>query len=132
MSRSIKIGPEDAECLAFVNELRVAAIEGRLRAVFTHPANELAGMVRKGPKGKIIIPAQVALARALGLITGTSDYLFLMAAGSLAIEFKSKTGSMTDGQKDFRDWCLAIGVPHHIVRSAEAGLQILKDAGALV
>lgn len=131
LSRSIRVGPEDAECLVFATELRAAALEGRLRAVFTHPANELAGMVRKGPGGKVVVPAQVALARALGLITGTSDYLFLMEAGSLAIEFKSKTGSMTPGQKDFRDWCLAMGVPHHTVRSAAAGLQILRDVEAL-
>lgn len=131
LSRSIKIGPEDAECLAFVTELRAASLQCRLHAVWTHPANELAGMVRKGTGGKIIIPAQVALARALGLITGTSDYLFLMRTGSLAIEFKSKTGTMTEGQKDFKDWCDAMGVPHHVVRSADAGLQILRDAGSL-
>ncbi|GGN49497.1 hypothetical protein GCM10011349_20170 [Novosphingobium indicum] len=131
LSRSVRIGPEDSECLAFATELRAAALEGRLRAVFTHPANELAGMVRKGPGGKVIVPAQVALARALGLITGTADYLFMMCDSSLAIEFKSKNGSMTEGQKDFRDWCEAMGVPHHVVRSAEGGLQILRDAGVL-
>lgn len=131
LSRSVRIGPEDSECLAFATELRAAALEGRLRAVFTHPANELAGMVCKGPGGKVIVPAQVALARALGLITGTADYLFMMRDGSLAIEFKSKNGSMTEGQKDFKAWAEMVGVPFHVVRSAEAGLQILRDAGAL-
>ena len=130
LSRSLKIGEEDREALTFANALRAATLEGRLDAVWLHPANELAGITRKTPKGYRTLP-QVALARALGLITGTSDYVFLRSSGALAIEFKSARGSLRLAQRDFRDWCEARGVPFHVVRSAEDGLQILRDAGAL-
>ncbi|NBC37345.1 hypothetical protein GTZ99_12370 [Novosphingobium sp. FSY-8] len=132
LSDRIKTGPEDCECLAFVTELRVATLEGRLRAVWTHPANELAGMVRKSPRGGVAVPPQVALARALGLITGTSDYLFLWDSGALAMEFKAGSNRLTDGQSDFSEWCALMGVPFHLVRSAAAGLEVLRNAGRLV
>lgn len=128
LSRNVALGPEDLECLAFTTELRAAALEGRLRAVFTHPANELAGLPPSAPRRFLV---RAAIARALGLITGSSDYLFLWQGGSLAIEFKAGRNGLSDGQRDFRDWCAHVGVPFHLVRSAQAGLQILRDAGVL-
>ena len=121
-----KLGPEDAESYAFANQQREATLNGSLRAVWTHPANELA--YAKGGKQT----AQAGKARALGLITGTSDYLFLAKDGAIAIEFKSDTGRLTEGQSDFSKWCLGCGVPYFIVRSAEAGLTILANHGVLV
>lgn len=123
LSRGTRLGPEDASCVAFANELRVATIEGRMRAVWVHPAQELCFGHKTG--------VRAAVSRAMGMHVGVSDYLFMMRDGSLAIEFKSKSGSMTEGQKAFAQWCEAMGVPHHVVRSAEAGLQILRDAGVL-
>lgn len=131
LSSSVKLGPEDAEAYRFAQDLRQAAIEGRLLAVFTHPANELAGM-GKVTKGVFRVAVQVAVARALGLITGSSDYLFLHSTGSLAMEFKSATGKLTEGQSDFRDWCRALEVPFHVVRSREEALDVLRKAGLLV
>ncbi|HWU01654.1 MAG TPA: hypothetical protein VN222_02845 [Novosphingobium sp.] len=128
----LRLGPEDKEAYAFANELRALTLEGRLAAVWTHPANELAGMVRKAANGKVVVPPQIAVARALGLITGTSDFLFMWHDGACAIEFKSKTGTMTSGQRDFRDWCAMARVPFHLVRSVEAGLSVLRHAGVLL
>lgn len=132
LSRSFKLGPEDSEAIRFVNELRGLVMEGRLKAVFTHPANELAGLVRVGKDGKRRALPQVALARALGLITGSSDYLFLWAGGSCAIEFKSATGGLTIPQRDFRTWCEDQDVPYHVVRSASQGIDILKQHERIV
>lgn len=131
LSSSVKLGPEDAEAYRFAQDLRLASIEGRLLAVWTHPANELAGM-GKTVNGKFRVAVQAAIARALGLITGSSDYLFLCRAGSLALEFKSADGRLTQGQKDFRDWCKALDVPFHLVRSREEGLAVLRAAGLLI
>ena len=121
-----KLGAEDAEAYAFANALREATLNGHLRAIWTHPANELA-FARGGKQ-----TAQAGKARALGLITGTSDYLFGWGEGSLAIEFKSDTGRLTEGQSDFSKWCLACGVPYFIVRTAVGGLTILANHGVLV
>lgn len=123
-----KLGPEDSMAYAFVNELRVATLQGRLSAVWTHPANELAGMVTF-TKGKPRVPVQVAVAKALGLITGTSDYLFLSRTVSLALEAKSGTGRLTGDQRAFRDWCDAQGVPFHIFRTVAEGLDLLEGYG---
>lgn len=130
LSRSVKLGPEDTEAYVFAQDLRVAVLEGRLKAVWTHPANELAGLVVH-TKGKPRVPVQVAIARALGLITGTADYLFLWRGGCCAIEFKSRTGRLTPAQTDFRAWCDAQGVPFHTIRSAESGLDLLRQYGVL-
>lgn len=115
----LRCGPEDRVCLEFTANLRAATIEGRLRAVWTHPANELA---TKGPKA--------ALARALGLITGTADYLFLWEGGCAALEAKAPGAYPSPIQRDFRDWCRINGVPWFVFRSAEEGEEILRDLGA--
>jgi hypothetical protein len=128
LSAGTRLGPEDTAAYSFAQDLRAATLEGRLRAVWTHPANELAGLPPGTPR-KFLIRA--AIARALGLITGTSDFLFLWDGGALAIEFKSKDGSLTPNQRDFRDWCELVGVPFHVVRSAPAGLDLLRGAGVL-
>jgi|EndMetStandDraft_7_1072992.scaffolds.fasta_scaffold370686_2 hypothetical protein len=123
------LGPEDSEAYRFANELRGLTLEGQLDAVWTHPANELAGVVIS--KGKPRASPQAALARALGLITGTSDYLFLWSTGSGAIEFKSATGRLTDGQKDFRSWCEHRGVPFALVRTVGEALDVLRGWGRI-
>jgi len=120
LSARMRLGPEDRVCLEFVTALRVAALEGRLSAVFCHVPNELA---TRGPAA--------ALARALGLITGTSDYLFLWDGGAAALEAKAPGAYPSPIQRDFRDWCAARGVPWHVFRSADEGLAILRALGVL-
>lgn len=120
LSRGLKLGPEDLLCLDFATRLRVATIESRLTAVWTHPANELA------TRG-----VAAAIARALGLITGTGDYLFLWENGSAALEAKAPKGSLTDNQKDFQTWCARERVPYFVFRSADEGEAILRGLGVL-
>ena len=128
LSARTRLGPEDGAAYQFAQDLRAATIERRLRAVWTHPANELAGLPKDTPRRFLL---RAAIARALGLITGTSDYLFLWDAGSMVIEFKSDTGRLTAEQRDFRDWCAAAGVPFHVVRSSGEGVALLRSAGVL-
>jgi len=73
----------------------------------------------------------VRLARIAGLITGASDYLFLWDGGSGVLEAKSKTGSLTPSQKDWRDWCVANGVRHAVFRSVDEGEAQLRSWGVL-
>ena len=130
LSRSVKLGPEDQAAHCFANDLRVAVLQNRLKAVFCHVPNELAGMVIH-TKGKARVPVLTAIARALGLITGAADYLFLFDGGSCAIEFKSSTGRLTPPQRDFREWCRLTNVPFHIARSSDEGQAILREYGVL-
>lgn len=115
-----RLRDEDRECIAFASELRVATVEGRLGAVWTHPPNQLAGQ-----------GATKAVARAMGLIPGASDYWFVWHGGGCLIEFKTDDGKQDQAQKDFEAWSSAIGVPYYLVRSAKAALQILRDHGRL-
>lgn len=123
LSRRLRLGPEDYMAVQFANGLRVHALEGRLRAVFCHVPNELAGASRATPAA--------AIARAAGLITGASDYLFLWDGGSGVLEAKSTTGSLTPSQKDWRDWCQSNGVRHAVFRSVEEGEAKLREWGVL-
>ena len=130
LSRSFRLGPEDAMAVEFANDLRKATLEGRLRAVWTHVGNELCGQVQITRSGPRATPA-AAKAKALGLIRGASDYLFLWSEGCCALEAKSRTGCLNDWQRDFRDWCAANGVPFDVFRMVEEGLSILQRHGIL-
>jgi len=129
LSSTLRRGPEDNEALAFASDLRELTLKGRLLAVWTHPANELAGATFKN--GKVRVSPLVALARALGLITGTPDYLFLYRDGAIAIEMKSSSGSLSERQRDFRDWCELVGVPFHVCRSRTAAIEVLEQTGLI-
>ena len=123
LSRRLRLGPEDFMAVQFAKALRVHVLEGRLRAVFCHVPNELAGSARATPAA--------AIARAAGLISGASDYLFLWDDGSGVLEAKSKTGSLSPSQKDWREWCQLHGVRHAVFRSVDEGEAQLRSWGVL-
>jgi hypothetical protein len=47
------------------------------------------------------------------------------------LEAKSKTGSLTPSQKDWREWCQLHGVRHAVFRSVDEGETALRDWGVL-
>lgn len=121
LSRSLRLGPEDCISIAFANRLRVATLERRLRCVWTHVPNELAGGMGKRSS------ARYAVAKALGMITGTSDYLFLAPDRAAAIEMKAGRNPLTDGQRDFRAWCESTGVMVATAHSADEAEALLIE-----
>lgn len=128
------IGAEDEQCILFADRLREAALTGRLRATFTHIPHEVGG----GSKNAAL---RYSLAAALGLVTGSADYVFLWKGGGCWIEMKRPTvaatltrkrkqgGSLTKKQRLFRDWCDANEVPHCTFTSAKAALEYLHQKG---
>lgn len=119
------IRPEERLSIDFANALRAATLEGRLNSVWTHPANEIAG--RRSNTAQI----RYAIAKAMGMIDGAADFLFLSGAGCAALEAKIGGGSQQDNQLDFEIWCGKAGVPYRIFRSVDEGLSILADIGLL-
>lgn len=129
-----KIGAEDEQCIMFSDRLREAALNGRLDATFTHIPHEVGG----GSKNAAL---RYSLAAAMGLVTGSTDFVFLWNGGGCWMEFKRPkltasdsrprrdAGRLTDKQKLFGLWCTHLGVPHHVVTSAREGLDILKGYG---
>lgn len=52
---------------------------------------------------------RMALAKAMGLIAGSGDYVFVWEGGGGWIELKTPTGSLSPIQRDFRQWCQDTG-----------------------
>ena len=72
-----------------------------------HPPNE-------GKRSK----ATGGILKAQGMMAGAPDIvLFLPVGRVICFELKSKTGRMSDAQKDFRDLCIACGIPYFVVRT---------------
>jgi hypothetical protein len=125
LSARIRLKPEEILARAFANALRQATIQGRLRCVWTHPANEVAGQ-QTG-----LAQIRYAIAKAMGLIDGTADYLFLWADGSGALEAKVGDNGQQANQVDFEAWCVANGVRYATFTTVEEGLAILVEWGVL-
>ena len=119
LSANVRLGPEDRESIAFANRLREWTISGRLKAVWTHPANE-AGYARNG-KGRL----RMGIAKALGLIPGTPDFMIVGAGWSLLIEMKSDTGRQSPSQRAFQAWAVEIGIIYRVCRSADEAEEVL-------
>lgn len=119
-----KRGPEDNICIAFADGLRADALAGRLTATFTHVPHEVGG----GAKNAGL---RYCLAKWLGLIPGSTDYVFVWADGGGWLEAKTDEGELTEKQKWFRQWCAAQGVRHGVFRTADEGRAILRQWGVL-
>lgn len=118
--KGTKIGPEDYECLKFVEWLRDQTKRGKLRAVWMHIANEGKRSYRMG-----------SLQRAKGLVAGAPDYILLYDTGSICIEFKAGKNKQSKNQRDFERWCDHEGVPYLVVYSAEEAIAALEQEAIL-
>lgn len=123
--RNLRIKAEEKLAIDFANSLRAATIEGRLRCVWTHPANEIAGRQNR------LAQIRYTIAKAMGLIDGTADYLFLWSAGSGALEAKVGKNGQQPNQIDFEAWCTEMAVPYRTFTSVSEGLSILSQWGIL-
>lgn len=122
--RGARPGPEDAMCVEFANELRVATLEGRMIGVWFHPAQELCFGHKTG--------VRAAISRAMGMHVGVGDYAFLWADGAGVLEAKHGRNGLTDNQDDFARWCELAGVRHGVFRSVSEGLCHLSAWGVLL
>lgn len=139
-------GPEDEQCILFADQLREAALCGRLRATFTHIPHEVGGggftKVVDGQRqrfGAHNAMVRYSLAKALGLVTGSYDYVLVWKGGGCWIEFKrpavaatphhaaKRKGALTPEQRNFGRWCDSLEVPHHVCHTAKEALLLLRD-----
>jgi hypothetical protein len=119
-----RVGPEDRMTIDVATMLRVATIEGKLLASWTHVPHEAAG------RGKFAA-IYMAKAKAMGLIKGSADFVFVWPDGGGWIELKTETGSLTKEQREFRDWVVASGANHAVCRSVGEVEAVLIGWGAL-
>jgi len=116
--------PEERIAVEFGALLRGGALTGQLKGIFCHVPNEIAGK-RQSRTAQI----RYTIAKAMGLIEGAPDYLFLWNGGSGALEAKTDQGRQTEGQFSFEVWCKREGAPYRVFRTPEEGLQILGEWG---
>jgi hypothetical protein len=116
----VKLRPEDAKCITFADRMRVVVDNGSYRGIWCHIPNE----------GKRGVLSQLVI-RAMGLIKGAPDYMFMGTWGHGVIEFKDGKNNLEDYQRYFRYWCERDGVNHATVWSAEQAFEVLKKWGAL-
>jgi hypothetical protein len=68
------------------------------------------------------------LLKALGVSAGFPDLIILTpTARFIAIELKSNTGSLSRPQREWRDWCRAIGAPWFLCRSLDDVIEALES-----
>jgi hypothetical protein len=116
-TKKLKLKEEDTECVILANWLRAETLEGRLPFVWHHVPNEFDG--RKNP----VFGAKMEL---LGRVKGAPDYVFLGKNKCFYIEMKSKTGRVSDAQKIFSRWCVALEVSYFICKSANEAIELIK------
>ena len=125
-----RTGPEDQIAIAVATMLRVETLQGNLRGTWTCIPHEV-GAMSLGEKGFRSAQARYAKAKAMGLITGSADYVFVWPDGGGWIELKTKTGSLSPAQRDFREWCMASGSSFAVCRSVDEVREILFEWGVL-
>ena len=123
LSSRIRTKPEEKLAIAFADELRRLTLENRLRCVWTHPANEVAGQQSN------LAQIRYAIAKAMGLVDGTPDYLFLGSDKSATLEAKIGKNGQQPNQVDFEHWCHAQGVEYATFTTVEEGLEHLEKWG---
>jgi hypothetical protein len=119
-----RTGPEDKLAIEVASMLRAATVEGKLRATWTHVPHEVGG------KGKLAA-IRMALAKAMGLIKGSADYVFVAENGGGWIEIKVPGNYPTPIQRDFGEWCRINNVRHAICRSTQEVEDTLRSWGLL-
>lgn len=105
-------------------EVRTALVElsasGQLKATWAGIPNEIAN--RKNPAFGRKLKAQ-------GKLAGCPDYVILAPPGltSFWLELKAEKGRLTPSQKMFQGWAASVGCPHHVARSLEEVIGLLRE-----
>lgn len=125
LSPSAKLGPEDKISIDFATRLRMWTINGDLRAVWWHTANEVGGGRDKS--------SQIAysVASNLGAIAGAPDFILIREGFVFLIEMKTKTGTITARQHLFAEWCEWASVRYAVCRSADEAERLMRESGFL-
>ena len=137
LNRNWRVSVEDKMSIDFADTLRQFSMDGLLRGTWTKLGNE-------GKRSMIV----GAILKAMGMLPGAADFVFVWENGGGWIELKKpakrgasdKTGKdiqlqaagvLSDAQRDFRLWSQSEGVNHAVCYSVDAAIDTLKAWGAL-
>lgn len=127
-----KLGHEQKLSVKFADALRYLETRGRVKCVWTHVANE-------GKRHAIV----GAIQKAMGMISGSPDYVFAWKDGCGFIELKVHPNGLEKTQKCYKQWCEQRSVNYAMHKAAstsdedmlacvKAAMDTLKAWGAIV
>lgn len=119
-ARLVVLKPEEALCVEIADKLRTLTQNGALCCVWFHVPNE-------GKRSKLI----GIIMKAMGMLSGVSDFAFMGAWGNGVIEIKVPGNPLTKNQKYFFYWCGLWQVKKKTCHSWEEVEATLKEWGAL-
>lgn len=119
-NRVIVIEPEQKLCIQFADKMRELTASGAYEGIWLHIPNE-----RKAHVFTMMI------LRAMGVITGAWDYIFIGPWGCACLEFKEGSNTLSEYQRYFRFWLRKWDIPHEEVRTVAQAISALKKWGAL-
>lgn len=132
---NIKIDPEALECIVFADRMRGHTAQGRYKGIWGHTPNES----KRGLIHNLVL-------RAMGMIPGATDFIFMWEKGGCVIEFKTPermrwndkgkyvkayATKQSDSQKFYQQWCDFCKIPYFLCYTAQEAEEKLKGLGAL-
>lgn len=112
--------PETALSIEVADAMRRHTLAGRYKGIWGHVSNE-------GERSQL----NGAITKAMGLIAGFPDFVFMWQGGCAVVELKAGKGVLNDNQKDFRAWAVNVGIPWTIARSVAEVEGFLREHGGL-
>jgi hypothetical protein len=116
----IKLGPEDRESVSLADAMRTVTLNGSYKGIWLHIPNEGKRHVWVGQKMK-----------AMGLIPGSSDYVFIWPGGCLFVELKAGKNKQSTSQSDFQKWVQSCGFEYLLSYNHTEVLERLRLMGAI-
>lgn len=121
---NMNLGPEDelsARANVFMKDMLA---QGRYQGIFFHVANESGG---GGTKIQRMRTQQKK--KAIGMVPGVFDWVFMSQGRQLLVDLKVGNGKLTQSQKDFVEWAEWAGIATGVARSVVELEELLVEAG---
>jgi hypothetical protein len=84
------------------------------------------------PNGARMSKAQAGIHKALGMLAGVPDLVFVCHGGRVAfIELKAPKGTLSDAQKTFKETAEALGCDYAVCRSVDQVMVALAEWGLI-
>jgi hypothetical protein len=111
--------PEQKICVEFASDLRQLTIQRKLPYVWFHIPNEY-----MANRHNFVFEMKQ---HHMGKLRGVPDYAFLGKNDSFFIEFKAGKAKLSESQEIFQEWCQSQGVDYFLCRSAQEGMEVVKE-----
>jgi len=113
--------PETSLSIDVADAFRRHVMNGTYKGVFTKIANE-----------RVASKFLNGLLKAMGMISGATDFIFTWETGSAWIELKQPGKKLDPNQRLFKIWCDEAKVPCHCCASVAEVENTLRGLGGLV